>query len=76
MTRTNLELMVIKHKIKVDTIANVAGLTRQGYYNKVNFKSEWRLSEMIKLYKFFNQYENITLDLLFHDYIERALNEN
>ena len=76
MTENNLKAEMAKFNIGITALSEAIGITRQCLYNKISGKTDWRLTEMVKIYQFFNQYENIELDLLFANYIERALNEN
>lgn len=76
MTENNLKAEMAKFGITLEALSKAIGMTRQSLYNKISGKTDWRLKDMVKIYQFFNQYENIELDLLFANYIERALNEN
>lgn len=74
MTPNNLRAEMSKFNITLTKLAEVAGLSRQGLYTKIEGKKDWKLTEMVKIYQFINTFENIDFDLLFTDYIERALN--
>lgn len=76
MTENNLKAEMAKFGITLEALSKAIGMTRQSLYNKISGKTDWHLKDMVKIYQFFNQYENIELDLLFANYIERALNEN
>ena len=76
MTENNLKAEMAKFNIGITALSEAIGITRQTLYNKISGKTDWHLKDMVKIYQFFNQYENIELDLLFANYIERALNEN
>lgn len=74
MTPNNLRAEMAKFNITFTKLAEVAGICRQSLYTKIEGKKDWNLKEMVKIYQYINTFENIDFDLLFTDYIERALN--
>jgi len=63
-----------KFSITMTKLAEVVGISRQSLYKKIDGLQDWNLTEMVKVYQYINTFENIDFDLLFTDYIERALN--
>ena len=68
----NLELLVNKieeSKISRSTIAETIGITRQGLYNKLDGKKEFKVSEINQLSKILKLTSNEREAIFFSDYV-------
>lgn len=63
----NLEAEFARMGVSVEEVATQLGFAKQVMYNRLNGKTNWTLSDMLKIQKFVNvkMKANYTLDYLF-----------
>lgn len=63
----NLEVAFTEMDLSVEKVAKELGLERATLYNRLNAKTNWTLTDMLKLQKFVNEKtkSHHTLDYLF-----------